>query len=422
MSIFKVIGRRFSLLLSLVPFLFAAVCIAQTVTPIPVVPGVTVIPSGPLTKAASAYYTKLEYSANFIEEKLSVRKWDWNIPQESQKKQTTAKGAELDLVQALRVAGAVPASVLCADSLNGAFTQLQGAISHFETADFKKRHGEDPSEDEAEGHRFAQVCREVLHDVLVCGQVALGGSINIQKEKPKTPFKFVVSVQKVQEKREKGKPVLKPKKKFDDGCPCPQFPLERKTSWILRTEKRPPSPRSWNSLSNLNLYPRFYYHGSKNPHSLEETAGHLGISIPKLKGMTNIQLAKYKVEVVPHYRELFYRYYPELQPFRDEKCFEVHHSIEQQVLEMYPEAFSAEELHDICNLRGICGTARAWLHRGIILEEWKAFYLEHHFFVTREQILEKAKYIDQICGDYYHPYGWRYSVYFTEPSERPCRH
>jgi hypothetical protein len=96
------------------------------------------------------------------------------------------------------------------------------------------------------------------------------------------------------------------------------------------------------------------------------------------------------------YRETFFKAHPEMRG-----QVRVHHAIEQNVLINYPGLFTEAEMHSLGNLRGIPNNLNSRLHLSSIRREWNAFYRTHPT-ATRQEIIDKARSIDQI-------YGWRFT-------------
>lgn len=98
------------------------------------------------------------------------------------------------------------------------------------------------------------------------------------------------------------------------------------------------------------------------------------------------------------YRATFFAAHPELRG----KVI-VHHAIEQKVLKRYPGVMTASEIHNLANLRGIPTGLNSKVHLSRIRNEWNAFYREHRTSVTKEQLINKAKEIDQKFGRHFKP-------------------
>jgi hypothetical protein len=113
----------------------------------------------------------------------------------------------------------------------------------------------------------------------------------------------------------------------------------------------------------------------------------------------NFKKAEVGWEKSKFYSETFFR---KNKGLKREKV-EVHHAVEQKVLEKYPGLFSVEELHSIENLRGI-GRDRSGnlLHRSIIRLEWDEFYRQHKT-ATKDQVLDFATAIDRKYGGLFIP-------------------
>jgi len=86
--------------------------------------------------------------------------------------------------------------------------------------------------------------------------------------------------------------------------------------------------------------------------------------------------------------------------------FNVHHSIEQQVLNKWPDLFSESELHSIQNLRGISGEINPDIHLSRIRKEWDKFYDNYPpggTIPTRQDVLDYATHIDNLLGNNFSP-------------------
>lgn len=98
------------------------------------------------------------------------------------------------------------------------------------------------------------------------------------------------------------------------------------------------------------------------------------------------------------YKATFFATHPELRG-----KIVVHHAIEQQVLNRYPGVMTDAEIHNLDNLRGIPNDANAKVHLSDIRKEWNAFYREHPTSATKQQLLDKAREIDQKFGQHFNP-------------------
>jgi len=85
--------------------------------------------------------------------------------------------------------------------------------------------------------------------------------------------------------------------------------------------------------------------------------------------------------------------------------FNVHHSIEQQVLTKYPGLFDEFEINSLENLRGISGEINPDIHLSRIRKEWDKFYDDFPAgtIPTRKQVLDYAKHVDDLYGKYFSP-------------------
>lgn len=106
------------------------------------------------------------------------------------------------------------------------------------------------------------------------------------------------------------------------------------------------------------------------------------------------------------YRDVFFQGHPELVGFEDQIV--VHHAIEQQVLEEYPGLFTAGELNDLRNLRGIPKDIDDTFHKGDLRKDWDSFYRKYppgclSRDELRTRIIEHAAEIDRIHGKKFEP-------------------
>ncbi len=97
------------------------------------------------------------------------------------------------------------------------------------------------------------------------------------------------------------------------------------------------------------------------------------------------------------YKKIFFKTYPQLVG-----QVVVHHAIEQDVLNKFPDLFTKLEIHSLENLRGIPNDINSVLHLSIIRKAWNKFYRQNSN-PTREQILEKATEIDKLYGNKFNP-------------------
>ncbi len=85
--------------------------------------------------------------------------------------------------------------------------------------------------------------------------------------------------------------------------------------------------------------------------------------------------------------------------------FNVHHAIEQQVLNKWPGLFDELEINSFENLRGISGELNPDIHLSKIRIEWNKFYDEYPLGTTptRQEVLNYAKHVDDLLGKYFSP-------------------
>ncbi|MCB9617799.1 MAG: hypothetical protein H6722_35640, partial [Sandaracinus sp.] len=99
------------------------------------------------------------------------------------------------------------------------------------------------------------------------------------------------------------------------------------------------------------------------------------------------------------YADTFFNAHPHLRG----QGMWVHHAIERQTVKRYPGRFTAAELDDLSNLRGVPRGVNGPLHLSAIRVEWNKFYRSHPN-ATREEIVQYAEYID-----------WRFGSFFSPP-------
>ena len=124
---------------------------------------------------------------------------------------------------------------------------------------------------------------------------------------------------------------------------------------------------------------------------------------PNLK--PNLQQSK---NIKIDYRQSFFEHYPEYKHLGSE--IEIHHSIEQCVLDRFPGLFTEEEINDVKMLRGILkseiGENGKRLHQSAIRTEWNRFYKQvkkGKIPKTKEAFLAKRDEIDKMFGNKFLP-------------------
>jgi len=108
--------------------------------------------------------------------------------------------------------------------------------------------------------------------------------------------------------------------------------------------------------------------------------------------------AKVGSSIRKDYRKTFFEAFPELK----DGDYVIHHAIEQQVLKNLPGIVTESEIHSLLNLRGIPKSVNSDIHLRRIRAEWDDFYLENPN-PTKEQLLQKAKEIDDLLGAQFYP-------------------
>lgn len=98
-----------------------------------------------------------------------------------------------------------------------------------------------------------------------------------------------------------------------------------------------------------------------------------------------------------NYKKTFFKAFPGLQG----KVI-VHHAIEQDVLNKYPNLFTKGEIHSLDNLRGIPINDNNILHLSKIRKQWNRFY-RNNPNPSKQQILDKATEIDKLFGKQFKP-------------------
>jgi hypothetical protein len=86
---------------------------------------------------------------------------------------------------------------------------------------------------------------------------------------------------------------------------------------------------------------------------------------------------------------------------------QVHHAVEQQVLQLYPGVVTESEMNSLPNLRGMpLGDAGNQLHQGTLRAEWDAFYLrmeQEGRAPTKDELLQEARILDDKYGSQFVP-------------------
>ncbi|MBM7771932.1 hypothetical protein JOD54_002136 [Actinokineospora baliensis] len=102
-----------------------------------------------------------------------------------------------------------------------------------------------------------------------------------------------------------------------------------------------------------------------------------------------------------NYKKTFFAAHPDLKG----KVW-VHHAVEQQAMERFPEAgLTSEEIHSLENLRGIpTGETNNRIHLSAIRKEWNKFYRANkNKKVTKEKLLDWATSVDEKHGTEFRP-------------------
>ena len=116
------------------------------------------------------------------------------------------------------------------------------------------------------------------------------------------------------------------------------------------------------------------------------------LSKPRIGQTTTVGIAQRA-----NYRRTFFSAYPEL-----EDKVVVHHAVEQQVLDIYPDLFTPSEIHGLANLRGIPNDINGPLHLSEIRRAWNLFYKTHPT-ATREDVIDFSRAIDEAYGSQFLP-------------------
>ncbi|MFJ9181106.1 DUF6531 domain-containing protein [Streptomyces sp. NPDC102360] len=98
------------------------------------------------------------------------------------------------------------------------------------------------------------------------------------------------------------------------------------------------------------------------------------------------------------YRDTFFN----ANPAQKGKPMVIHHAIEQQVLNKYPNVFRRDEINSLENLRGIPQAVNGRVHLSGIRKEWDSFYKSNPN-ATRQDFLDKATDIDTKFGKEFDP-------------------
>lgn len=103
------------------------------------------------------------------------------------------------------------------------------------------------------------------------------------------------------------------------------------------------------------------------------------------------------------YAKTFRQYYANVSS----DVAQVHHAVEQQVLDLYPGIVTEAEIHSLENLRGIPrGADGTNLHQSLLRQEWNSFYRavdESGRAPTKQELLDFAKKVDDKYGSRFVP-------------------
>jgi hypothetical protein len=98
-----------------------------------------------------------------------------------------------------------------------------------------------------------------------------------------------------------------------------------------------------------------------------------------------------------NYKKTFFDANPDL-----EGQVVVHHAVEQQVLNRYPNLLTDAEIHSLDNLRGIPKDINSDIHLSQIRKEWNGFY-KNNPNPTKQDLLDFAEHIDNMFGSQFNP-------------------
>jgi len=101
------------------------------------------------------------------------------------------------------------------------------------------------------------------------------------------------------------------------------------------------------------------------------------------------------------YRKTFFEAFPEM----NESDYVIHHAIEQRILLRFTGVVTESEINSLENLRGIPKSINSEVHLSKIRLEWNKFYDDFPLGTkpTKQQLLEKAKEIDDKFGNLFDP-------------------
>jgi hypothetical protein len=98
------------------------------------------------------------------------------------------------------------------------------------------------------------------------------------------------------------------------------------------------------------------------------------------------------------YRKTFF----EANPNLIKSDYVVHHAIEQDIINKYPNLFTKDEINSLFNLRGIPKDMNSRLHLSQLRMEWDRFY-KTHMMATRQEIIDFKVTLDQKYGNQFNP-------------------
>ncbi|MCC7527303.1 MAG: hypothetical protein IT342_02200, partial [Candidatus Melainabacteria bacterium] len=153
----------------------------------------------------------------------------------------------------------------------------------------------------------------------------------------------------------------------------------------------------------INMPPRdtYVFAGEKDAVSAEAAANRLGITKEELANLDETALVGKTLERVPDYRDAFFNAHPGLLPIADRLV--IHHGLPKWLLKgEYQGLFTAKEINDVKNLRGIYSSVNYELHNRQIHNRWLEFQADFPK-ATKQQVLDWFHNIDDEFGRFFAP-------------------
>lgn len=144
----------------------------------------------------------------------------------------------------------------------------------------------------------------------------------------------------------------------------------------------------------------YFFEGEKEAHTAEIAARRLGVSVEQLQNQSEASLMAHGLQKVNDHRDVYFNKYPGLIAVADRIVVE--RGVPEWVLRDHPGLFSAAELNELSNLRGLAKTEESLNHYRNIHNIWNQFRCDYPD-PTRQQVLNQLKAIDKEFGKHFLP-------------------